>query len=81
MENRRYKKFLQEQEQVDRLIKQGFHSIEIADWLIHMTLEAMREGFKNEFPEASNEELTEMMRKHINFYKKMKQHRRNRVYG
>ena len=81
MENRRYKKVLQEEEQFDRLIKQGFHSIEIADRLIHMTLEAMREGFKNEFPEASNEELTEMMRKHINLYKKMKQHRRNRVNG
>jgi hypothetical protein len=79
MENRRYKKFLQEQEQIDRMIKQGFHPIEIADWLIHITLEAMKEGFKNEFPEANNEELADMMRKQVAIYKKMKHYRRNRI--
>ncbi len=77
--NRRYKKFLREQEQIDHMIKQGLHPIEIADNLIHMTLEAMEEGFKNEFPRASNEELMEMMRKQVDFYKKMKHHRRNRI--
>lgn len=81
IEKIRINKFLKEKEHIDRLISRGLHPIEIADRLIHNMLDLMREGYRNEFPNADDEEIFRKMQKQVNLYKKMKHKRRKKIDG
>ncbi len=80
-ERRQRQKFFEEEEHFEYLLKRGLNSIDIADQLIHIMLEVSREGFKNQYPTASDAEIRNLMRAQLDEYEDMKNLRRRRFRG
>ena len=55
-------KFNRNNQHFDYLFAKGMHSIEIADHLIHILLDFMYEGFKNQYPNESKKKIELRMR-------------------
>ncbi len=80
-EQRQRQKFSEEEQHFEYLLKRGFNSIDIADHLVHIMLELSREGLKNQYPGASDEEIRKLLRAQLDDYEDMKNLRRRRFRG
>ncbi|MHA1650721.1 MAG: hypothetical protein ACTSYB_11050 [Candidatus Helarchaeota archaeon] len=76
--NRRKKKFQREEEHFNYLLAKGIHPVEMADRLIHFMLDVMRTGFKNQYPNATDEEIDSMMREQFEVYDRLKRKYRSK---
>ncbi len=68
----RWRKYQKEQDHIQKLLEKGFHPIEIADRLIHLVLQTMAEGYKNDHPHLTETEILSKMRTQLAFYKRLK---------
>ena len=80
-ELRQRQRFLEEERHFEYLLKHGFNSVDIADRLIHIMLEISREGLKNQYPNASDVELRNLLRTQLTEYEDLKNLRRRKVRG
>jgi hypothetical protein len=79
---RRKEKFQRDEAHINYLLAKGLHPLEITDRLIHIMLDLMREGLKNDFPEANEKEISKKMRDLAKIYKNMKSSHKSRgFYG
>lgn len=78
--SRRKEKFQKDEAHINYLFAKGLHPLEITDRLIHIMLDLMREGLKNDFPEADEKEISKKMRDLAKFYENMKSSRKSRGY-
>jgi hypothetical protein len=74
-------KYRQEQRHIDYLLAKGLHPIEIADELIHIMLEIMTEGLRNQYPTATDDEILRILRQEIETYEQLKKTRKKRYHG
>ncbi len=74
----RKEKYRQDQIHFEYLLAKGLHPIEIADNLIHIMLEVMTEGIRNQYPTASNDEISRILRQEIEAYEQLKNRRKKR---
>lgn len=79
--NQRKRKFQRDDAHFNYLLAKGIHPVEMADGLIHIMLDVMREGFRNQYPRASNEEIDSMMQEHFEAYNRLKIIHRRKVNG
>ena len=78
--SRRKEKFQKDETHINYLLAKGIHPLEITDRLIHIMLELMREGLKNDFPEVNEQEISKKMRDLAKFYENMKSFRKRGNY-
>ncbi|HUX98198.1 MAG TPA: hypothetical protein VMV49_01470, partial [Candidatus Deferrimicrobium sp.] len=57
------------------------HPIEIADELIHVMLEVMTEGLRNQYPTATDDEILRKLRHEIETHEQLKKMRKKRYDG
>jgi len=69
----RLSKLRQEWDSIEKLRARGMHPIEIADQLIEYTITQMRHAFQKRYPNATEGELLELMRDHVNSIRNLKQ--------
>jgi len=77
----RKEKYRQEQGHIDYLLAKGLHPIEIADELIHVMLEVMTEGLRNQYPTATDDEILRKLRHEIETHEQLKKMRKKRYDG
>ncbi len=75
-EEEEIEKFKREWRHFKYLEKQGFTSLEIADKLVHEMFEAMKMGLRTRFPQKSEAEIQQELRKIMELNRKMQEIKR-----
>ena len=77
----RKEKYRKDQEHFEYLLAKGLHPIEIADNLIHIMLEVMTEGLRNQYPTATDDEVRRVLQQEIDANEQLKVIRKKRYHG
>ncbi len=78
---RQWQKFGEEERHFEYLHARGLTSVEIADRLIHTMLEVLREGIKNQHPNATEAELRMLLKSQLRECEELRALRRRKNRG